>query len=108
MKHLRVSHTPEDIERINKNRRSTAVVLSPAMEHGKPACLAQLAPEDELVDAAMSADCDACRIAVGVAKSTDKPWEGKSAYGTREVPKWEETPMAGAEELIASAMKNRG
>jgi len=112
MKHLRVAYTPEDIKKINNansaNKRSTRVVLSPKMEQGSAACLAVLDPCDELVDAAMSAECDACRIAVGVAKTGDKPWEGKASFGAKSVPQWEEQPMAGAEDLIASAMKNRG
>ncbi len=109
MKHLRVAHSAEDIERINnKNRRSTAVVLSPDMKFGEAACTAKLEPLDELVDAAFEAECDACRIAVGVAKASDKSWEGKKPYGVKEAQKWEEQPMVDAEELIKSAMKNRG
>jgi hypothetical protein len=109
VKHLRVAHSADDIERINKaNKRSTAVVLSPDMKQGEAACRTALTADDELVDAAFSSECDACRIAVGVAKAGDKSWEGKKAYGVKPVETWKETPMTDAEALIASAMKNRG
>lgn len=108
MKHLRVSHTPEDIARINGGKRSSRVILSSKLEYGKPACLSQLEDGDELVDAALSAECDACRVAVGVAKTGDKTWETDKPVGVHPAPTWEAAPMAGAEDLIANAMKNRG
>jgi len=112
VKHLRVAHTSEEIEQINSSnmarKRSTRVGLLPKMEQGGAACLAQLGPDDELVDAALEAECDNCRIAVGVAKKDDKTWENQKPIGVKPVQTWEATPMAGADDLIASAMKNRG
>lgn len=89
-------------------RRSTTVALAANVPKGKPACLAALGPDDELVDAALSAECNECRSAVGVALTSDKTWAGQQPIGVKPVETWEEEPMADAEALIASAMKNRG
>jgi hypothetical protein len=76
-------------------------------KQSRAACGVKLAKGDKLVDAALSAECDACRTSVGIARKGDKLWEGQLPVGVREIPKWKPQPMAQAKELLASAKKNR-
>lgn len=66
----------------------------------RAACSAKLTADDTLVDAALEAECDPCRVAVNVAKKGDKTWERDAPIGVHETPKWKETPMENAEAIL--------
>lgn len=55
------------------------------------ACGADLDGGDELVEAAVASDCDACRSALGILKTRDVGYNGKPV-GVRPEPKYEQQP----------------
>ncbi len=77
-----------------------------ANEHGLPVCGAKKFEIDLLVTAALASDCDECRVKIGVALVGDKNWDGK-VIGQRSEPVYEPEPMKNADEICASARKNR-
>ncbi len=84
-------------------------VVEALLEHvndgyGEPLCSAQHFERDLLVDAALSSDCDACRLARGVALLNDKQWDG-STIGQRPLPEWEPQPMEGADTIVEEKQK---
>ncbi len=96
-------------DKIDKRKeRATSVVLAADVPPPEAAlCLTQLGPEDSLTTTALASDCDACRTKLGIANTNDKTWSG-AKIGVHPVPEWEAQPMADADALIESAMKNRG
>ncbi len=78
-----------------------------ANEHGLPVCGAKKFDVDLLVKAALASDCDECRVKIGVALMGDKTGPTQNAVGQRSEPEYKPEPMENADEICASARKNR-
>jgi hypothetical protein len=51
-----------------------------------PRCGAGFADEDEIVEAALSSDCDNCRVAAGIARVSDNAYGRGGEIGVRPPP----------------------
>ncbi len=60
-----------------------------------PTCGAALDVADEMVEAALHSDCDACRVAVKVSRVNDQVYGGGKA-GVRQYPVYDPQPMVDA------------
>ncbi len=97
-----------DLESLGVDMRAVTEMLREhvADEHGLPVCGAVDFEVDLLVTAALASDCDACRVKIGVALVGDKGWNGQT-IGVHPEPEYTPEPMKNADEICASARRNR-